>query len=229
MSTFLELCQKVARESGTVSGTLPSTVVSQSGRLAKVVYWTNDAWRQIQNRRNAWLWMRAEFTGTLTSGAPRYTAAGSFSLTRWAAWILEKDTVTIYKTSLGVADETQLLYMPWHQYRRSFERGTQTSNRPNFYSVSPAGELCFGPRPDDTYTVRGEYRKSPQALAANTDTPELPDRFHEIVAWYAFILLAEHDEAGLHIAVAQRRFRDLMNDLERDQLPQIEISAGALA
>lgn len=218
----------LARESGTVSGTLPSSVTGQTGRLAKIVYWTNDAWRQIQNRRNAWRWMRGEFSGNTTAGAPRYTAS-SFSLTRWAEWITEEDTLTLYKQSEGVADEGPLLLMPWKQYRSTYERGAQEQNRPRYYTISPAGELCLGPKPDDTYVVRGEYRKSPQALAVNGDIPEMPVRFHDVIAWYGLLLLAEHDEAELHIAVALRRFRELMSDLERDQLDPIHISAAALA
>lgn len=228
MSTFLELAQMVARESGTVSGTLPSSVANQSGRLGKIVFWTAEAWRQIQNRRNAWLWMRGEFSGATTAGAARYTNA-SWNLTRWAKWITEPDTVTLYKQSEGVADETPLLFMPWQLYRRTYGRGAQEQNRPRHYAISPAGEFCLGPKPDDTYVVRGEYRKSPQELTANGDIPEMPARFHDVIAWYALLLLAEHDEAELHIAVAMRRFRELMSDLERDQLPEIRIGADALA
>lgn len=225
---YLELCQMVARESGTVSGTQPSSVASQTGRMAKIVHWVDIAWRQIQNRRNAWLWMRDEFEGNLSAGSARYTPA-SFSLTRHAEWINEEDTVTLYKQSEGVSDEGRLLFMPWKMYRRTYERGTQTADRPVHYTISPAGELCFGPKPDATYVVRGEYRKSPQTLSENEDIPEMPARFHELVAWEGLLLLAEHDEAEIHIAVANRRKSELSSDLERDQLPQPYIAAGGLA
>lgn len=226
--TFLELAQMVARESGTVSGVLPSSVASQAGRLAKIVHWTQTAWRQIQNRRSSWQWMRDEFEGTTTAGSANYTAA-SFSISRWAEWITEDDTVTLYKQSEGVADEGPILFMPWTLYRRQYQRGEQQQNRPIHYSISPAGEFCLGPVPDDTYVVRGEYRKAPQELTDNGDIPEMPARFHELIAWYGFLLLAEHDEGQLHIAVAMRRYRDLMGELERDQLPTIHIAAGGLA
>lgn len=227
MSTFLELCQMVARESGTVSGTQPVAVTGQTGRLAKIVYWVIEAWRQLQNRRSRWFWMEAEFSGTTTSGNARYTSS-SFSLTRWAAWIKREDSLTIYKQSTGVSDERALIFMPWDMYRRTYDRGTQTNNYPVHYSISPAGELCFGPVPDDTYVVQGLYRKSPQTLEANGDTPEMPAHFHDLIAWNALLLLAEHDEGEVQIATAIRRSRELMADLERDQLPEMELG-GALA
>ncbi|WP_022727223.1 phage adaptor protein [Fodinicurvata sediminis] len=225
--TFLELAQMVARESGTVSGNLPSSVTNQTGRLAKIVHWTADAWRQIQNSRASWRWMRGEFEGTTTAGTARYTGA-SFNLNRWADWITDADSMTLYRQSDGVSDEGPILYLPWQDYRRAYDRGAQTNNRPIHYTISPSGELCFGPKPDDAYVVRGEYRKSPQKLESDGDIPEMPERFHEAIAWYGLMLLAEHDEGQLHISVAMRRYRMLMDDLMRDQLPEVSIT-GALA
>jgi hypothetical protein len=225
---FLELVQMAARESGTISGTAPAAVTGQSGRLLKFVSWTAQGWTDIQNARSSWRWMRAEFESPLTAGAPRYTAA-SFSLARWAEWIGEPDTLTLYRQSEGVADEAALGWVDWPRYRATYERGAQTANRPVDAAISPAGELCFGPRPDATYIVRGEYRKSPQTLTAGSDTPEMPARFHALIAWKALLLMAEHDEAPLHIGMAIRRHRELMSDLERDQMPRIHVSAEPLA
>lgn len=225
---FLQIAQMVARESGTVSGNLPSSVANQTGRLLKIVNWTATSWRQIQNARNAWRWMHDDFQGNLVAGTQRYTGS-SFNLTRLAEWITHDDTVTVYKSSLGLVDERELPFLPWEHFKRMYTRGVQQQNRPLHYSISPANEFCVGPIPDDAYVVKGEYRKSPQTLVDNGDIPEMPDRFHELIAWEALLLLAEHDEANLHIAVAMRRKRELMDDLERDQLPQLHIGAGPLA
>jgi len=222
MSTFLELCQDVARESGTISGTQPTTVASQTGRLAKIVDWTIDAWRRIQNDRNAWKWMRTEFSGSITSGTARYTAA-SFSLSRHARWLTDANNLTIYKTATGVSDESALTVISWDTWRQTYGRGSQTNNRPVSYAVSPSGELCFGPIPDDSYTINGEYYKSPQILADNTDEPECPARFHQIIVQRALVSLAEHDEALVTAAAAQKNYNEIMLDLESDQLPTIAL------
>jgi len=226
--TFLELCQMVSRESGTASGSLPSSVVGQTGRLLKIVSWTASAWTQIQNHRNAWLWMRGEFSGTTTAPTAKYMPA-SWGLTRHAAWITDDDSATIYLQSAGVADEGPLIHILWKDYRQRFGRGTQVAGKPTHYAISPAGEFCLGPIPDDVYVVNGEYRKSPQSLTANSDVPEMPARFHELVAWYGLLLLAEHDEGQIHIAMALRRYRDLIGELERDQLGTILINQEPLA
>lgn len=226
--TYLELCQMVSRESGTVSGTLPASVASQTGRLLKIVNWVALAWNEVQNRRSAWAWMQAEFTGSTTAGSARYTH-NSFSLTRWADWIVGPEAVSLYLSSTGVADEGLISPLGWPDFRGLYVRGSHDNQRPVHYAISPAGELCLGPTPDDTYVVRGEYRKSPQSLAVNADEPECPARFHAVIAWYALLLLSEHDEGGVPITIALRRYRELLADLERDQLPLVRVSANALA
>lgn len=221
----------MSRESGTVSGTLPTTVASQTGRLGKIVYWVQQAWLDIQNSRSAWRWMEGEWSGSLTASTARYTSS-SFSLSRFSEWIVDTkpgDQVTsIYLTATGVSDENGLDTISFRDWRRLYDRGSQTNNRPFEYAVSPANELCFGPIPNATYTAQGLYRKGPQSLSADADTPELPTRFHDLIAWKALILLAEHDEGEIALATALRKHREMMSDLERDQLPTVT-TAGALA
>lgn len=225
---FLQIVQMAARESGTVSGVLPLSVSGQTGRLNKFVKWCEVAWTQIQNENGSWRWMRGEFSADLSASTARYSAA-SFSITRWAEWITEPQSLSIYKKSLGVSDENALSFLEWKDWRIKYDRGVQVNDRPIEVATTPANELAFGPIPDATYTVKGEFRKAPQILAADADVPEMPARFHELIAWEALLLMAEHDEAELHIAVALRRSRRLWDDLRRDQLPTVYIASGPLA
>lgn len=226
MKTFLQLCQMVARESGTISGVLPVSVTGQTGREAKVVAWTQEAWSRLQTARSAWQWMQGEFEGEIDTSAQRYTGA-SFGLDRWAKWVTLGNTMTIYQTALGVSDETPIGVIPFRDYRAIYERGARVPGRPICFSVSPTGELCF-PLSDTAYTVRGEYRKSAQELVEGTDIPELPGDYHDLIAWNALELLAEHDEGEFQVVVNRGRQASLMSSLCRDQLPEVTIG-GALA
>jgi hypothetical protein len=230
MATFLQLCQSVARDSGTVSGTQPTTVTGQTGRLGKIVQFTVQAWTSIQNARGSWLWMRDEFPATAltVAGTARYTGA-SWNITDLGEWITEKHGATIYAQAIGVADECEIAFVDWLTWRRFYDRGAQTNNRPTCYTISPAGEFCLGPAPDAVYVVGGEYRQTAQILAANADTPNLPSRFHDIIKWRALMLLAEFDEAPTAMATAGSNYTRMLGDLERDQLPRITIGGGPLA
>lgn len=224
MATFLELCQKVARDSGTISGALPQTVTGAEGRLGKVVYWTAEAWRRIQNQHASWLWMVGEFEQPLLVSTARYTPA-ALSVDRHAAWITKPEAVSVYRTK---ADEGYITHIPFADWRRTFDIGAQHTGRPGYFSVSPAGELCVGPAPDQAYTIRGLYRKGPQELVNDDDVPEMPERFHDLIAYGGLLLLAEHDEAQLHIGVAMARHRGLMSMLRRDQLPMVHIGGSSV-
>lgn len=231
MSTFLELAQATARESGTLSGVQPSSVVGQTGRLLKVVSYTAEAWRLIQLMHASWRFMRKELPSTCltTAGTARYTAA-SWSITDLAAWITEEDTVSIYKQSTGVSDESHLRHIDWREWRRLYDFGAQSNDRPTRYAISPANEFCLGAAPDATYVVRGEYRRTPQILSANSDVPICPEQFHSIIVWRAVMLMDEHDEAPPQkIEYARQQYAALISAMERDQLPQITIGAAALA
>lgn len=223
---YLQICQDVVRESGTISGdTTPSTTSGQSGRTLKVVNWVSKAWQEIQNLHDDWLWMRTEFTGTITQGAARYTAA-SFNLTRWSRWITDEHVVTIYDTSIGVADEGEIRQITWETWRARYGRGAQVQRRPVEYAISPQGEFCLGPFPDRGYMLRGEYQKSAQTLALDTDVPELPDAsLHSVIVWRALLSLAQFDEGQWPTGVAQVRCIDDLRSMQKYR-PSICIQFG---
>lgn len=226
MSTFLEISQKVARESGTVSGVLPSAVTSQTGRLLKIVNWVADAWSEIQNDESTWLWMRKEFSNVLSIGQFKYTAA-SFSLTDFSRWVTDPMSVTMYLTATGISDEGELNFISWENWRLKYGRGSQTANRPIEYTITPALEFAVGPKPDLVYTVRGEYYQGNQTLAADGDTPNCPARFHDVITWKALMKTSAADEDQDGIGYAESMLKPLRFALERDQLPKMGIAASA--
>lgn len=232
MSTFLQLCQRVAQESGTISGVAtPTTVVNQAGRLAKVVSWTASAWTQIQNLHSSWTFMRADLPATaLTSvGTGRYTAA-SWNISDLGRWLTEDDLISIYATSIGVADEGQIRFMPWAEWRRFFVRGVQTNNRPTHYTISPQNEFCFGPAPNAIFRANGEYRKAAVLLTANGDTPAIAEALHEIIVWKAIILLDDHDEVAPGVRqTADIKHHEYLNSMRRAYLPVASAHPDPLA
>ena len=213
-------------------GVEPTSTSAQVGRLAKIVKWTAEAWVMIQNSRDNWRWMRAEFPSTAltASGTARYTPA-SWNITDFSRWITEKNTVSMYKNSTGVSDEGDLIYQPdFVNYRRTYERGTITNNRPSIYAISPANEFCLGPRADAVYRLNGDYMKAAVTLSGSSDTPGCPARFHDIIIWKGVVLLADHDEVEpFYIARAQAKFAEFLTALERSQLPQVSIGSEPLA
>ena len=233
MSTFLELAQDVARESGTISGTKPTAVASQTGRELKIVEWTKQAWVTLQNLHADWRWMQKTFSGDTASSAGQYTPA-SWSITDLRDWLRDNRVTgyqphTIFLTATGVSDEGALREISWQQWRTRWGRGSQTNNYPSEYAISPAGEFSLGPIPDDIYTVQGEYRQAAVRMTDDGDIPGMPAAFHEIIVWRALMMLAEFDEAVEQRAAAVIKYNELLEDLERDQLPVVSLGGLPIA
>jgi len=227
MATYLKICQKVARETGAIFGTRPTTVINQSGEELKIVEYVNDAWNRIQNHLGSWDWMYREFEAQSAADTVRYTAAG-WNITSFAEWVVDNPQMgrypaTIYLTATGKADENQLRFMPWRNFKAVYDIGVHTAGRPTEYAVSPAGEFCLGPTPDAAYTVRGEYRLNSQTLALNADVPLMPARFHDLIVDYALELYNGHDEAMTAFANSRARRSSGGQSLIRDCTPPIEL------
>lgn len=233
MSTFLQLTQDVARESGTISGTNPTAVASQTGRLLKIVEWTAQAYVMIQNLHADWRWMQKTFSGNTTAGVGQYTAA-TWSVTDLRDWLRDDRETgymphTIYLTASGVSREGALREISWQQWRTTYGRGNQINNYPSEYAVSPDGKFSLGQIPDDDYTVNGEYRQAAVMLAADADQPDMPEAFEQIIVWQAIMMLAEFDEAPEQRAGAILKYNALLEDLQRDQLPVVSLGGLPIA
>lgn len=217
---FLELAQRVRQEAGGVAGadSSPSSVTGQLGQLAKVVRWTNDAWMDLQLKHTDWLWMRKSFTLPLTASLNDYSAADA-SVTDLGQW--DDESMRIYLTSEGVANEAYLSRMEYSLWRDVWDFGVKTPSRPNVVTVKPTFNLGFGPVPNDDYVVTGEYLQAAQPMLIDADEPTgLPVEFHMIIVYRAIKKYAI-DEAAPEIYGA---FRDdalrLESKLERRYLPR---------
>jgi hypothetical protein len=229
---FLDLCQYAARESGTIATGQPSSVIGQSGRLGSVVHWVRQAWVDIQNHRNDWLWMVGEYDAGVIPGVDRYSAV-DLAVPRFSRWMHEDGDgtpiTTLYDPALGRADERRLGYLEWRQFYTTRLRGVTPPERPNLYSVDANRRITLSPTPDKAYRLRGLYRKAPQILTDNADIPEMPHEHHALIAWKALIYLATSDESSNQLPIWDLTVRAMMSNLERDQLPEMRVAGGALA
>ena len=99
-------------------------------------------------------------------------------------------------------------------------RGVHPPGKPNFYTVDNQNRLTISPLPDDVYTLRGKYRKSPQYLLADADIPEMPVDFHTIIKDAALSYVEGFDE-GPRIPLVRLRMLPNFSMLEAHQLPRV--------
>lgn len=238
MSTFLQLCQALRRES-TDSGTGPSTVVGQSGELARMVNWIINAWVELQQDRDDWQWMRHGFTVNTAAGDGVYaytdctdtTVSPSAAISRFARWYEGSDDngwpyLQSYRQSDGVGSGFPLIWLPWDAFRRLYRIGTQNNAQPLHVSADPQQNLVIGPTPDDIYVVSGDYQIGPQVLAQDVDEPEMPSRFHMLICYEALAKYGGNRIAPEAMVRAISEGGRLRQALEQNQLPRISFGSA---
>ena len=222
---FLQLCQRLSRESGT-SGTGPTSVGGQTGFSLSLVEWISTAYEDIQNMHPTWLFLKEPFSFNTAVGKRDYTPieAGLTDLREWKT--NEWGDFRNY-SSVGVQDEQYLTFIPWADYKPIYLFGvTRTSaGRPTFFSVKPDKTLDFYQIPDQIFTINGEYYKQADIMEENADEPIFPDQFHLAIVWRALMHYGAFDAAGEKYSHGQNEYKKLMRKLESDQLETFTFGA----
>lgn len=216
MATFLQLVNKVERLSGIINqGQRLTTIVGARGRQEKIVYWTSQAWEEIQRERRDWTFLRKQFDEALTVGQTTYTPA-QLGITDFGGWVSEADNFrpfTLYDPALGRADETRLKPVNHRAWLDAFDIGSHDATRPNAIAIGFDRTLNVGPKPDKSYVLRGWYRRKIQTIAADSDVPYLDEQYHDAIVYRALMMLGEHDEAPVAIGTAQAKARVLHSQM----------------
>lgn len=225
---YLELCVRARQEAG-VSGSGPTTVTGQTGKLEKIVNWVQQAWIEIQLMRPNWLFMHAEFSFPTVAATRDYLAA-DVSITDLKLW--DTGSFMIYETALGESDQNQLVYLPYSQWRSTYRigMGDRDDARPQYFTIMPDNSVRMEPRPDKIYTIEGEYKKSSQVLALDADElTGFPDDFHMLVVWQALKTYGHFENAPEVLEEAETNFDNLLYRLEIEQLPVFSEDRESLA
>lgn len=217
---FLQLAQTLRQECG-VSGSGPSSTVSQTGEAKRLVDWINAAWLEIQGLHDTWNFMRGTFSFQTVAGTGDYTPTAA-GLSDHRYWF--KDTLRTYKTAIGIADEQWLVEWDYQVFRNTYRFGLQTTQqgRPVVFAEKPMDKaLMLGNVPDDIYTVVGEYQKKPTQLSSDADTPEMPEHLHQVIVYKAMEYYALFESAPEVLSRSRTGYAALKGQLEREQLPPV--------
>lgn len=220
---YLQLCQRLRLEVG-ASGN-DSTVVSASGEWLRLCTWVNQSWIEIQQLYPDWDWMRVEKTfSTIANQAEYDYDAAPLSLTDFARWL--DGSFRIYYNDVG--DEHLLQQMDYRAFRDEYLISTHktTYSYPSVITVSPSDSLILALPPNDVYTVTGVYYKTPSELTSNTDTPDMPERYHMLIVYRAMQEYGMYEAAQEVIQRGASRYSEMLNKLMNDELPDISVDRG---
>lgn len=210
----LDLVKRLSRESG-VNQAGPSTTLNQTGEYLRLVDWVDTAYNNVQTTHSTWNFLRKNFTLPLSAGVSQYACS---LISDFGEWI--EDNFTLY---LNTSDEQFVEYIPWELFRVWYLIGTQRTQtgRPSIFSIMPDETLIFFPIPDDSYSVSGEYYRTPDKMTVDASSPIFPERFHLAVLWRALMLYGAYSQEPDKYSVGQNEYKVVIREMEKSQLPHI--------
>jgi hypothetical protein len=186
---YLQLCNAVLREINEVEIT---NVTSTRGIQTSVADFINKAQRDIINSEVEWPFTVVSQSFTTTAGTAEYARESD-------AKTVDFDSFTVQE-SASTAERT-LKYISFEEYletRNEADTNPDTGSRavPDYVYETPDSKIGLSPVPDEsTYTVRYYYYQTNSDMAANTDTPTVPERFHDVIVnrarYYAHMLRSD--------------------------------------
>ena len=173
--TFLELINAVLREVNEVELT---TLASSRGIQTSVKDFINKSQRDIINSEVEWPFTIVSTSFTTTASTAEYTPPASVKT-------IDFDTFTVQESATTA--ERSLQYISFNEY---IEKLNETDTNPNgdseglprYVYFTPDEKIGLSPVPDvSTYTVRYYYYATHSDMVASTDTPTIPERFHDVI------------------------------------------------
>jgi hypothetical protein len=222
---YLALTNALKTKCG-VSGSDLTTIVGVTGEPGRLASWINEAYLNIQLVLPTWNWMRNSFSFQTTTGKYSYSATDC-GVTDYGFWKI--DSLRRYITSVGVRSEIHVTPMHYDSWRDTYLFGNMrlSYSDPLFVAEGPDMSLNFGMIPGDVgYTIVGEYYKTPSVLAADTDTPSMPDRYHMVIVYRAMMMYGMYEAAPEVVQEGTALYNAMLRRLIRDQNSDITVGSA---
>lgn len=219
---YLEIAQEVRRGVG-MQGTGPASISGASQSEQDIFDAVRDAWLDIQNFRQEWMWMRRDSSFLTVANKTTYTLTEIFGPGySFKNWIKK----TFYVQVNGQWKPLRFIDYDSFIYR---EQNNTQPKPPSSYTIVPWNDSIIINLPDSDYSIKFDYYKAPQRLALATDVPEMPDYYHVMIKYHAvskFSVIVVTPE--IHTSNSQN-YATMMGQLMRDQLMKKKIEVIGIA
>lgn len=120
--------------------------------------------------------------------------------------------------------QTTCDYVPPARFRGWYDV-QRTIGRPSRFTIGGDG-LALSAVPDRAYRLRASYRVAFVPMAENDDEPIIPARWRAAIAYRAAAMYCEQRPDTERYAPLQMRYRDLLDGLRGEQLPEPGFDLG---
>lgn len=215
-STYMNLTNRLLRRLNEVEiseSDFPSVRGVQAAAKDAIL----DTIREINNRKPFWPFNAVEYTETLVVGQEEYTWQSDFNMVDWKSFQIQKDD------NLNVGYKT-LKYMEteeWYKYHRDTDHDSSTDGRtvPEYVINNYNNGYAISPSPNQAYSLKYRYYKSPTDLSLHSDTTTIPTRFDYVIiagALYHLNLFKENPDGT---RIIEAKFEKGLSDMVNNLLP----------
>ena len=157
-------------------------------------------------------------------GQSTYTIAEIFgpSFTRFGRW--NTDFFFVYDGTTS----TPIRFVEYDVWIFDHINDSVNTNISTF-TVDPSNNSLLFSKPDQIYTIKTSYYKSKQILAVDSDIPELPEDYHNVIIYDAVARYALNVSLGAVYQLYSQKFVELYDDLVRSQLPKEKFRVRGIA
>lgn len=244
--------RREAGVAGSNTLTTPTTTVDQKGELGQLVDYIDLAYQIIQTEHDHWLFMRKNFFFNTTSGVQEYSAASIAddfeyfeTLFDYRVWngiyvvsggeevtvggetvTVGGETVTIDASSTNQAlTENYLFELPWEDFYTYYKIGGQryTEGLPTYYSINPSHNIELYQVPDGSYTIGGQYVRTPHEMTEDDDEPIFKERYHWAIIWKALELYGSYNEEPNRESKGEEQYERILTKMTHNELPKFDI------
>lgn len=205
---YLTLCQRV-RERGGLSGSGPASVLGQTGEMARVVGWVQQAWLDLQSTRVDW--------GPLWRPLERRVDTGQTVI----------ETPPDWRAPVPVGFRFDGHPLTWTE-RAVLRANTAANGMPVAIAARPDRRVEISPGPAASGLLTGEYYAVPQRLINSNDEPWLPDHLQDAIVYQALMFYGVYEDAPEIYQDAQFKVQQYLQRMTNELVAEIRL-AGALA
>lgn len=218
-TTFLDFVQRAAQECRFAN--LPTSTINQVGQALDLCLWVNESWKEIQNRRSDWWWMKLDLSFPTVGGTTVYTPVANVDSYR-------RDSFRYYQTSVGLSSEVPLPYVSYDQWRNAYQIGSLRTVQtvPQVITITPLKSLAIN-TPLAGYTIIGEAFRAQTQFSADADVTDLPEKYRMLIVYGAMMKYGASKNASEVYSFGEKEYEKLMRKLESRYLPEVE-GASAL-
>lgn len=231
MSSFLEICQRTARELE-IPGVGPSSVVGQVGQELQIVRWVDTSVREIERKHANWKFMlRLAATFNTVVDQRDYILTTGLGFTDYKR--VDPDSIKYFKVSDGVAYEQPLVKITWKEWTDNYRLAYTAvdANAPAFLVELPDGITWrLSAKSDAIYTITFDYYRNPQKPLTATDpdlpanTLYIPEQYEDAIVGSAMMKYGRQYEAKDKLEDGKELYKPAMADMTVEQLPFFELA-----